>query len=77
MSFLYLDLNGLGNWPQMLDNGPHLSSWDVLSLGCLFPGMFCPQGRFLRGTFCLGTFCLGTFCMCISKTTRGDKLKKI
>ena len=31
MSFLYLDLIGLGNWLQMLDNGPHLSR-----------GTFCP-----------------------------------
>ena len=38
----------------MLDNGPHLSPWDVLSLG-----------TFCLGMFCLGTFCLGTFCMCI------------
>ena len=49
---------GLGNWPHMLDNGPHLASWDVLSLELFVPG-----------TFCLCTFCLGTFCMCIAKNT--------
>ena len=57
-SFLYPGHIRLGNWPQMLDNGPYLSAWNVLSLG----------------TFCLWTFCLwdvlslgrcfvpGTFC---------------
>ena len=74
-SFLYPGHIRLGNWPHMLDNGPHLSPWDVLSLG-----MFCPLGRFFTwdvlfpGTFCLlgrfvpwdilshGTFCtLGRF----------------
>ena len=48
-SFLYPGQIILGNWPHMLDNGSHLSAWDVLSLG----------------TFCLGKFCLGTFCMCV------------
>ena len=37
----------------MLENGPHLSPWDVLSLGT-----FCPLGRFVPGTFFLGTFCM-------------------
>ena len=48
----------------MLDNGPHLSTWDVLTLGT-----FCPLGRFVPwdvlslGTFCpLGRFVPGTFC---------------
>ena len=32
---------GLGNWPHMSDNGPHLST-----------GTFRPLGRFVPGTFC-------------------------
>ena len=63
----------LGNWPHMLDNGPHLFPWDVLSLrtfcplGRFVPGMFCPLWRFVPGTFCpwnvlsLGRFVLGHF----------------
>ena len=30
-SFLYPGQIILGNWPHMLDNGSHLSAWDVLS----------------------------------------------
>ena len=46
----------------MLDNGPHLSLWDVLSLGT-----FCPLGRFVPwdvlslGPYVLGRFVLGRF----------------
>ena len=49
---------GLGNWPHMLYNGPHLSPWDVLSHGTL-----CPLRRFVLGSFrpwnvlSLGTLC--------------------
>ena len=42
----------------MLENGPNLSPWDVLSLGTL-----CPLGPFVSGTFCLwDVLSLGTFC---------------
>ena len=42
----------------MLDNGPHLSPWDVLSLG-----MFCPWDVLSNGTFCpMVCFVPGTFC---------------
>ena len=74
---------GLGNWPHMLYNGPHLSPWDVLSHGTLCPlrrfvlGSFRPWnnvpwdvlslGMLVPGTFCLGT-CCATFCMCIQNT---------
>ena len=55
--FLYPGHIGLGNRPHMLDNGPHLSLWDVLSLGS-----FCPLGHFVSGTFCLwDVLSLGTF----------------
>ena len=41
----------------MLENGPHLSPWDVLSLGT-----FCPLGRFvLWDVLSLGRFVLGRF----------------
>ena len=48
----------------MIDNGPHFSPWDVLSLGRFVPETFCPLGRFV-----LGKFCLGTFCMCIADSS--------
>ena len=58
----------LGNWQHMLDNGPHSSPWDVLSLGHYVPGTFCPWdvlslGRFVAwDVLSLGTFCpLGRF----------------
>ena len=42
----------------MLENGPNLSPWDVLSLGTL-----CPLGPFVSGTFCLwDVLSLGTCC---------------
>ena len=60
----------------MLDDGPHLSPWDVLCLrtfcamGRFVSGPFCPLGRFVRrevlslGTFCpQGRFVFGTFCL--------------
>ena len=53
MSFLYLDLIGLGNWPHILDNGPHLSPlgrfvlWDVLSLGTFCRWDVLSLGRFV------------------------------
>ena len=44
----------------MLDNGPHLSPWDVLS----------PLDVFLPSdVLSLGTFCLRAFCMCIYPRT--------
>ena len=47
----------------MLDNGPHLSPWDVLSLGRFVSGTFCLWDVLSLGTFCpLGCFVLGTFC---------------
>ena len=46
----------------MLDNGPHLSPWDVLSLGRFVSGTFCPCDALSIGTFCpWGCFVLGTF----------------
>ena len=70
MSFLYLDLIGLGNWLQMLDNGPHLSRGTFCPLWLFVLGAFCPLGRFIPwdvlslGTFCpLGRFVRGTFCL--------------
>ena len=57
----------------MLYNGPHLSSWDVLSLGTFFPlgrfvlwdvlslGTFCPWDVLSLGPYVLGRFVLGRF----------------
>ena len=80
-SFLFSWSYWIVNWPHMLDNGPYLSPWDVLSLGTFFLlGLFVlldvlSLGRFNPGTFCpwdvlsLGRFVPGTFCLgtfCIS-----------
>ena len=52
-SFILAILLRLGNWPHMLDNGPHQSPQDVLSLGtfCLWDVL--SVGRFVLGMFCL------------------------
>ena len=68
----------------ILDNGPHSSPWDVLSLGTFFtwevlylgrffPRMFCPLGRFVLGRFVLGRFVLGRF-VCASVRSKGHIL---
>ena len=57
-SFLYPGHIRLGNRPHMLDYGPHLSPWDVLSLGRFVPwkvlslGTFCPWDVLTLRTFC-------------------------
>ena len=57
-SFFCLDLIGLGNWPRMLDNGPHLSPRDILSLGTFWPLVRFVLGRFVWGRFVWGRFVL-------------------
>ena len=48
----------LGNWPRMLDNGPHLSPRDILSLGTFWPLVRFVLGRFVWGHFVWGRFVL-------------------
>ena len=64
-SILYPGHIRLGNRPHMLDNGPLLTSWNVLSLGTL-----CPLGRFVRGMF-VPWFVLSVGCFVLERFVLG------